>query len=188
MKRYETKYFVDRGDWRNWLQENWDKKGEVWLMYPKKASGQPRILYNDAVEEALCFGWIDSIVKSHDELTTIQRFSIRRSESTFSQANKERLKWLAEQEMLHPTVIPQVHAVINETFEFPVEIIEELKASEEAWANYQNFSAPYQRIRIAYINSAKKRPDEYQKRLDNFIAKTKANKMIKGFGGIDKYY
>ena len=56
------------------------------------------------------------------------------------------------------------------------------------WENYKNFSESYQRIRIAYINSARKRPEEFEKRLKNFIEKTKENKLIKGFGGIEKYY
>jgi len=56
------------------------------------------------------------------------------------------------------------------------------------WNNYMNFSEPYKRIRIAYIDSARKRPEEFTKRLTNFIQKTRDNKLISGFGGIDKYY
>ena len=63
----------------------------------------------------------------------------------------------------------------------------ELKKDKEAWKNYQRFSASYKRIRIAYINSARKRPEEFEKRLSNFIKKTKEKKLI-GYGGIEKYY
>jgi len=184
----ETKYFIERSEWRNWLAENFDKKEEIWLEYPKKASGKPRIIYNDAVEEALCFGWIDSKIKSLDAHTTIQRFTPRKAKSTFSQANKERLKWLSENGLLHDSVKAQVEEVIAEKFIFPEDIITELKADNEVWKNYQTCSKPYQRIRIAYIDSARKRPEEFEKRLNNFIRKTKENKPIKGFGGIDKYY
>ncbi len=59
----KTLYVTDRQAWRKWLAENYDKEKEIWLIYPKKASGKPRILYNDAVEEALSFGWIDSTAK-----------------------------------------------------------------------------------------------------------------------------
>lgn len=78
MEEIETKYFTDRQVWRNWLEANFETKDEVWLEYPKKETGKKRILYNDAVEEALCYGWIDSTVKSLDNHTTIQRFSRRR--------------------------------------------------------------------------------------------------------------
>ena len=57
----------ERDRWRAWLQKNYRSKDETWLVYAKKHTGEPRISYNDAVEEALCFGWIDSIVKTVDE-------------------------------------------------------------------------------------------------------------------------
>ena len=68
------------------------------------------------------------------------------------------------------------------------DIIGKLKEDKTVWENYQQFSDAYRRIRIAYIEAARKRPEEFEKRLNNFINKTKENKMIKGFGGIEKYY
>ena len=73
-------------------------------------------------------------------------------------------------------------------FVFPNDIIDRLKEDERIWKNYQSFSDPYKRIRIAYIEAARKRPEEFERRLHNFIDKTKDNKRITGFGGIDKYY
>ena len=70
----ETLYVVKRSDWRKWLRQHYKTKKEVWLVYYKKGSGQPRIEYNEAVEEALCFGWIDSIVRKIDEQRFAQRF------------------------------------------------------------------------------------------------------------------
>ncbi|MEM9685800.1 MAG: hypothetical protein AAF934_02640, partial [Bacteroidota bacterium] len=96
MKQIKTKYFKDRKEWRTWLEANFATEDDIWLEYPLKKTGKERIQYNDAVEEALCFGWIDSTVKSLNEETTIQRFCQRRKKSNFSQPNKERLKWLLE--------------------------------------------------------------------------------------------
>ena len=66
--------------------------------------------------------------------------------------------------------------------------IDEIKNDEDAWKNYQSFTEPYKRIRIAYIDAARKRPQEFEKRLKNLINKTRENKLIIGYGGIEKYY
>ena len=184
----ETLYLTDRIDWRYWLQKNFDKKPEVWLIYPKKSSGKPRILYNDAVEEALCFGWIDSINKKLDEENTIPRFSPRNPKSKFSQPNKERLNWLYRKDMIHKSQIPAVEEVLKEEFVFPEDIINAIKKDPEIVKNYKKLSPAYQRIRIAFIDAARKRPEEFEKRLRNFLEKTKKGELIKGFGGIEKYY
>lgn len=188
MNKISTKYFIDRKEWRKWLENNFETKDDIWLEYPLKKTGRERILYNDAVEEALCFGWIDSTVKSLNEETSIQRFCKRRKKTSFSQANKERLKWLFENNMIHDSIRNEVLVIIEQEFIFPEDIINQLKSDKIVWENYHLFSDPYKRIRLAYIDSARKRPDEFDKRLNNFIAKTKDNKLIKGFGGIDKYY
>ncbi|MCI1780022.1 MAG: YdeI/OmpD-associated family protein [Bacteroidales bacterium] len=184
----DIKYFTTRRDWREWLENNFETKDSVWLEYPKKETGRKRILYNDAVEEALCFGWIDTTVKSLDNETTIQRFCKRRKDSSYSQANKERLKWLLENKLIHRSILKDVEKVAKEKFVFPRDIMEKLKTDKNTWDNFRGMSEPYKRIRIAYIESARSRPVEFEKRLNNFIVKTKENKMIKGFGGIEKYY
>ncbi len=93
----KTLHVTNRRDWRKWLREHYKTEKEIWLVYYKKETGKPRILYNDAVEEALCFGWIDSTAKSLDEKRTAQRFSPRKSKSPYSPANKERLRKLLKQ-------------------------------------------------------------------------------------------
>ncbi len=188
MKSFETVYFADRKEWREWLQNNFDKKTEAWLVYPKKASGKPRIQYNDAVEEALCFGWIDSIIKTLDAEHTMQRFTPRNPKSTYSQPNKERLKWLAEKNMLHPSTYMVVKNVLEEKYVFPKDILQTIRKNKSTWENYNRLSESYKRIRIAYIDAARKRPEEFKKRLTNFITKTSEGKLILGFGGIKKYY
>ena len=184
----KIRYFETRNEWRAWLSDNFDVADEVWFVFPNKISGKKSIAYNDAVEEALCFDWIDSTIKSLDKEHKIQRFTPRRPKSPYSQANKERLKWLLENRMIHPKFEDKIQTVLSEPFLFPSDIIDKLKADKTVWKNYQQFSDSYKRIRIAYIDAARIRPEEFEKRLTHFINKTKENKKIIGFGGIEKYY
>ena len=187
VKGQRTIYLTTRAEWREWLERNFDKEKEIWLAYPNKSSGKPRILYNDAVEEALCFGWIDSTVKKFDENSSVQRFSPRNLKSRFSQANKERLRWLMQKNMIHPSIRDTAKKALKEKFVFPSDIINAVKSDKAVWKKYQKLSPSYKRIRIAYIDAGRKRPEEFKKRLKNFIEKTRRNKQI-GFGGIEKYY
>ena len=187
-EEYKIKYFENREDWRKWLTDNFETTDEIWFVFPQKSSGKKSITYNDAVEEALCFEWIDSTIKPLDKDHRIQRFTPRNAESAYSQANKERLEWLLENKMIHPEFEDKIRNVLSDAFIFPNDIIDRLKEDKIVWKNYQRFSEPYKRIRIAYIEAARKRPEEFEKRLNNFINKTKENKIIAGFGGIEKYY
>ncbi len=183
----KTLYVSSRKEWRKWLESNFDKEKSIWLIYPHKNSGKPRIVYNDAVEEALCFGWIDSTIKTYDENSSMQRFTPRNPKSSFSQPNKERIKWLLKNNQLHTTIMEKGKEIGNEEFIFPEDILEALQSDKKVWRNYTKFSDAYKRIRVAYIDNARKYPEEFEKRLQNFIKKTKANKQI-GFGGIEKYF
>lgn len=186
-KKENTRYFKTREEWRKWLKKNFDKEKEIWFVFPNKSTGKQSVLYNDAVEEALCFGWIDSIIRSLDPEHKIQRFTPRRLNSSYSQPNKERLRWLFERKLIHPDIEKQIMNIIEEDFLFPEDILARIKEQKPAWANFQKFSGPYKRIRIAYIDGARLRTEEFEKRLKNFIEKTKENKLI-GYGGIDKYF
>jgi len=183
----KTLYVTHRTDWREWLSDNFDTESEIWLIFPKKSSGKPRISYNDAVEEALCFGWIDSIVKGVDDEKFSQRFSPRSPRSSYSQPNKERLRLLIKENKVHPSVYESTKKMLEEEYIFPADILSSIKRDKDAWEKYQKFSPAYRRIRIDYIDSARKRPEEFKKRLKNFIEKTKQNKQV-GFGGIEKHY
>ena len=176
-----------RKDWRNWLKKHYQTEKEIWLIYPRKETGKPRILYNDAVEEALCFGWIDSLVKKLDEEHTVQRFSPRKPKAKYSQANIERLRALVAQKKVIKEVAETLEDVLNEEFVIPDDILKALRANPQAWKNFQKFSDPYIRIRIAFIDGARHRPAEFQKRLRHFIEMTAKNKIF-GFGGIEKHY
>ena len=83
-------YITNRNEWREWLKKNHNKINEIWLIYFKKHTGTPRIPYDDAVEEALCYGWIDSTVKRIDEETFMQKFTPRKKKSIWSKLNKKR--------------------------------------------------------------------------------------------------
>jgi len=183
----ETLYVVKRSDWRKWLQENYKNKNEIWLVYYKKGSDKPRIEYNDAVEEALCFGWIDSIVRSIDKQRYAQRFSRRKPGSPYSPANKERLRSLLQQKKVIKEVRETLGDLAEEEFVIPEDILSEIKANKEAWKNFQKFSDAYKRIRIGFIEGARNRPAEFRKRLAYFIRMTEQNKQF-GFGGIEKHY
>ena len=90
----ETLYVTDREDFRRWLAENHKSKKEIWLIQYKKATKKPSINYVEAVEEALCFGWIDSTEKSIDSERYATRFSPRRSKSNWTETNKDRARRL----------------------------------------------------------------------------------------------
>ena len=186
----DTKLFYTskRKEWRDWLEAHFETETEIWFLFPMKGSGEAAMAYNDAVEEALCFGWIDSTIKHTDEFHRAQRFTPRRPGSPYSQPNIERLRRLDGQGLIHPKIRAKVKDLIEADFVFPADIIAAIKNDRAVWENYEAFPEPYKRIRIAYIEAARKRPDEFKKRLDNFINKTKQNKKIAGFGGIEKYY
>jgi len=183
----KTLYVIDRQAWRAWLADHYDKEKEIWLIYSKKASGKPRILYNDAVEEALCFGWIDSTAKRIDDDSYAQRFSPRNPKSPYSEANKARLRKLVQEGRVIPSVKAVIQDIIDEEFVVPSDILGALRLNKVAWENFQKFSDQYQRIRVAYVDGARDRPDEFKKRLNNLIKLTEKNKQF-GFGGIQKHY
>jgi len=181
-------YTSERGIWRSWLAEHFETENEIWFVFPMKESGDKSLSYNDAVEEALCFGWIDSTIKHIDPTHRAQRFTPRKKGSPYSRPNIERLIWLDKQGLIHPKVIDDVLPIIRAPYVFPIDILDAIKADALVWENYKKLSEPYKRIRIAYIDAARKRPDEFKKRLASFMNKTRRGKLIVGFGGIDKYY
>jgi uncharacterized protein YdeI (YjbR/CyaY-like superfamily) len=177
----------NRREWRDWLKAHHKIEREIWLVYFKKRSGKGRISYNDAVEEALCFGWIDSNVRRVDEERMAQRFSPRNPKSPYSQANRERLRALVKQGKVIREVLATLPDLAEERFEVPADILEAIEADKEAWKGFRKLSPSYVRIRIGFIEGARNRPQEFQKRLRYFIKMTSKNKPF-GFGGIEKYY
>lgn len=174
----DTLYVKDRRAWRRWLEKHHATAREIWFVYYSKASGKPSIPYNDAVEEAICFGWIDGQVQKHGPHSRAQRFTPRRKGSPMSALNKERARRLVEQGKMTPAGLAAAGDLSLPRFVIPKDIERALKADAEVWSNFQAFPESYKRIRIAWIAEVQKhRPDEAEKRLRYFIKMTKANKM-----------
>jgi len=190
MEIAETLYITNRREWRSWLAKNHRTAKEIWLIYYNKKSGKPRIPYNDAVEEALCYGWIDSIVKKQDEERAAQRFSPRRKNSMLSELNKERIRRLVEAKKMTPAGLESIkHHLKNDSvpgkdilpfneFILPEDILEALKGDKMVWKNFQGFPESYKRIRIGWIDGVRERPEEFRKRLRYFLRMTAKNKMF----------
>lgn len=157
---------------------------ELWLVYYRKETGKPRIAYNDAVEEALCFGWIDSTIKKIDDERFAQRFSPRRPDSVLSEMNRQRLLKLVREKRMTRAGLDAVSHVFKPAsakqtrLVIPPDIQKALKKEREAWKNFQSFPGSYKRIRISYIDHARKREDVFRKRLEYFIRMTAQNKRI----------
>jgi uncharacterized protein YdeI (YjbR/CyaY-like superfamily) len=180
-------YAPDRKNWRTWLKGHYRTGREVWLVYFKQHTGKARVTYNEAVEEALCFGWIDSTVRRVDEDRYAQRFSPRKPGTPYSQANRERLAALIAKGKVAKAVLATLEKPAPKRFHIPPDILAAIKANPVVWNNFRNFSPSYKRIRIAFIDGARNRPAEFQKRLSYFLRMTAKNKQF-GFGGIEKYY
>jgi uncharacterized protein YdeI (YjbR/CyaY-like superfamily) len=90
----QTLLVTSRREWREWLAQHHRDYKEIWLIYYKKTSGKPGISYEESVEEALCFGWIDGAIKGIDHETYAGRFTPRRAKSPWSDSNRERVKRL----------------------------------------------------------------------------------------------
>ena len=138
------------------------------------------------MEEALCFGWIDSTVRTIDEDRYAQRFSVRKPGSRYSQANLERIRALAGKGRVMADILKTIPTPPEGGVEVPPDILKAIQADRQAWKNFRRFSLPYIRIRIAFIDGARRRPAEFEKQLAHFIKMTAENKQF-GFGGIDKY-
>lgn len=183
----KTLYVINRRDWRAWLKKNYKTEKSIWLIYYKKESGKPRIPYNDAVEEAICFGWIDSTIKKMDEERFAQRFSPRNPKSPYSQANTERLRAMIAKGKVIKDVRKTIGVPAEEKFSVPPDILKAIKADKAAWKNFLKFSPSYIRIRVSFIDRSRSRPDFFQKRLAYFLKMTAKGKTF-GYGGIEKYY
>lgn len=169
---------ASRDAWRRWLRRNHRRAAEIWLINPKKASGEARIPYHDAVEEALCFGWIDSTNKTIDAEHTAQRFTPRRKGSPLSPMNRERVRRLVAAGRMTEAGLRAIGGPpAAGRLTIASDIRAALHADPAAWRNFQRFAASYRRIRIGWIEGARRRPAEFRKRLAYFVKMTAANKQ-----------
>jgi len=178
-------YVTNREEWRKWLSKHHKTEHEIWLRYYRKETGKSRISYDDAVLEALAYGWIDSIVKKIDTESFAQRFSPRRSTSVLSQMNKERIRELIAEGRMTKWGLKAIAHVFDpktdkpEKFVIPKDILRALKINGDAWKNFQKTSSAYQRIRVTYIEGRKRQNvGEYKKSLDYFIKMMAQNKRV----------
>ncbi|HKV29072.1 MAG TPA: YdeI/OmpD-associated family protein [Candidatus Acidoferrales bacterium] len=173
----------DRRRWRAWLRKNHSKRSEIWLVYYKKDSGKPRIPYEDAVEEALCFGWIDGKTQRIDDERYAQRFTPRRPRSSWNRANIERAERLIADGKMAAAGLTAFHSdQRHDTPVMPAEMPGELEAKfrkhSTAWRNFKNFPPYYRRMTSGWVASAKKEATRLA-RLSKLIEFSARNKRIK---------
>ena len=185
----KTYYAPDRKAWRAWLKTHHKSAQEIWLIYYKKGSRRPRIAYSDAVEEALCFGWIDSIVKAIDEKKYVQRFTPRNPRSQWSEMNRERMRRLIEAGLMTPAglaVFDRKHSNLKSRTSnstrmrvvVPADIKAALMKEKQTWNNFQAFPESYKCIRVWWIDAVRKRPAAFRQRLRYFLKMTAQNKRF----------
>lgn len=167
----------DRRRWRAWLKANHARADEIWLVYYRKASGQPRIPYNDAVEEALCFGWIDSILMTVDADRFAQRFSPRKPNSQLSPMNRERARRLIASGQMTKAGLTKLQHLLKAPPLAP-DILAALREDPTTWRHFSAFPESYQHIRVGWIDGARKRPAEFRRRLRYFLKMTARNKRF----------
>ncbi|MEX1138646.1 MAG: YdeI/OmpD-associated family protein [Bacteroidota bacterium] len=183
MEITKTLYVSTRSQWRAWLRKHHKSSREIWLIYYKKGSGKPRISYGDAVEEALCFGWIDSIAKPIDHRKYAQRFTPRKRKSPWSPANKERARRLIRAKKMTSAGLQAFKSAVSGIsssgqFKIPPDILAALKSNALAWQHFRAFSNPYRRVRIGWIDGSRKRPEVFRQRLGYFLRMTEQGKKF----------
>lgn len=169
----------NREELRQWLLENHNKELECWVVVKR---GRPvnnvTFWYIDAVEEALCFGWIDSTTKKLDSGITAQRFAPRRKNSLWSELNKERCRRLERLGRMTDSGRKVLPDMSKNGFIIDKVIWNALQSDDEIWKNFQKFPSLYQRVRIDTIQIKKKQPELFQSRLQKFLDNTKAGIMF----------
>jgi uncharacterized protein YdeI (YjbR/CyaY-like superfamily) len=169
-------------EWRAWLAENHALEPEIWLVYFKPSASQTGIDYEASVQEALCFGWVDSIIKKIDFAKYARKFNPRRPNSFWSETNKNRMEKLitegrvttAGMQKYNPDAVQKIsNAVVKAgqggVITIPLEILHVLQSNSRAWEEFQHLSASHQRRYVIWVINAKK-VETRQKRLNEVIA------------------
>jgi uncharacterized protein YdeI (YjbR/CyaY-like superfamily) len=185
MELTQTFYAPDRAAWRAWLAEHYASEKEVWLVYYNAKRGQPSVSYEDSVEEALCFGWIDSLIQNIDEQRHARKFTPRRPGSAWSDSNKRRVaKVIAEGRMTpaglakidYPLDAPPPPAVKKELV-VPDWLAAGLQVSLQAWANFETLPLTQRRRYVMWLSDAK-REETRRQRLQKAIRMLERNERI----------
>jgi uncharacterized protein YdeI (YjbR/CyaY-like superfamily) len=193
---YKTYHPKNREQWRQWLEKNHITSPGVWLVYYKKQSGKTRVSYDEAVEEALCFGWIDSLPRKLDKERAMLKFTPRKPKSVWSDLNKSRVENLIIQKLMTTAGLAKIEQAKKDgswnllnTTNFhktnntvPDDLQKALTKIKKALENFQAFPAGYRSRFLFWIDSAK-RPETRTARINQTVLMAAANKKpgIKGF-------
>ena len=171
-KPIKTLTVRSRQEWRKWLQAHHDSQAEIWLVFVKQHAGTPALSYEDAVEEGLCFGWIDSLVRRLDDDRYARKFTPRKEDSKWSTINRRRYASLVSRGLLAAPGLKRAPTNRSgdapkrpaRTAAVPSYIEEALKSNPRAWEHFEKLAPSYRRGYIGWIDSAK-REETKQKRL-----------------------
>jgi len=177
---------INRDDWRSWLEENHTSQKEIWLVFFKKHTGKPSLSYDDAVEEALCFGWIDGIMKRIDDEKHAIRYSPRKNKSVWSKSNKKRVERMIKQGRMTEAGLAKVKAakesgewhnttLREDLMEIPHDLKKALATNKQAHENFNNLAPSYKKQFIYWITDAKKE-ETRQKRIKETVRLAAENK------------
>ena len=187
MKIGETLYIKDRKKWRLWLEKNHTKKKEIWLIYYKKHTGKPRIPYDDAVEEALCYGWIDSTVKRIDDVKYAQKYTPRNPKSIWSHLNIERAKKMIQMKKMRKVGVQLYEEAmksgrkvtgprtLKKKLPIPPDLKKALAKNKKALNNFENL-APSAKLAYVYWVDTAKKDDTRQRRIKKTVELIAQNK------------
>jgi len=174
-KSLKTLEVSTRQRWRKWLEEHHDSVAEIWLVFHKRHTGRKSISYDDALDEALCFGWIDSLVKRLDDDRYARKFTPRKADSKWSTINRRRYADLKARGLLaapglerSPTARSGDAPPRRSISEIPPYIEKCLRAHPRAWTNFEKLAPSFRRAYIGWIESAK-REETREKRLREAI-------------------
>jgi uncharacterized protein YdeI (YjbR/CyaY-like superfamily) len=178
--------FKNKKQWRKWLEKNHEKSREIWLIHYKKKSGKKNISHLDAVEEALCFGWIDSTLKRIDEEKYILRYTPRKKKSIWSKINRETAERMIKlgkmtEFGLNKIELAKKHSLWDNAYtnkvrdEIPLDLKEALLSDKVAWNNFQKFANSYRNMYIGWVNNAKTDITK-RKRISEVVKRSRENK------------
>ncbi len=183
-------FFKSQGEWRRWLARNYDSAAELWVGFYKVATGKASLTYHEALDEALCFGWIDGVRKSVDDESYKIRFTPRLERSRWSRVNIRRAEQLIESGLMQPPGLEAFNsrqeAAAGYSYENhgpDMEVVESaLKANRKAWTYWQKMPPWYKRTVTFWVTSAK-RAETRQRRLRELVFDCSQGKRIRALGG-----
>ncbi len=188
MKETEELHFASRRDWRPWLEKNHETKKEAWLIFYKKHTGKPNVTYDEAVEEAICFGWIDAVMKSIDDEKSARKFTHRKPNSNWAESNKKRAQKMITQGRMTKAGLELVNQAKQrgqwnrdsppkKEFHVPEYIERALGSNEKALANFNKLASSYRRQYVGWVDSAKKE-ETRRKRLAEALGLLERNEKL----------